>query len=75
MANESVPSLTANFDLIPFRPLINVGCLFDIITGVYVRGKYGESILNGGLGMLTGIAGIGNNFKTTIFWITNFLID
>lgn len=46
--------------------LFNIGCLMDIPTGTYYRGKYGESILNGGLGMLTGITGRGNNFKSTI---------
>jgi hypothetical protein len=48
------------------RPLLNIGALLDIPTGTYVQGKYGESILNGGLGILTGIVGIGNNFKSTI---------
>jgi hypothetical protein len=48
------------------KPLINIGALLDIPTGTYVTGKYGESILNGGLGILTGIVGIGNNFKSTL---------
>jgi hypothetical protein len=48
------------------KPLINIGCLFDVSTGSYEFGKYGECILNGGLGILTGIVGIGNNYKTTI---------
>ena len=48
------------------KPLINIGALLDIPTGTYVFGKYGESILNGGLGVLTGIVGIGNNFKSTL---------
>ena len=46
--------------------LINIGALFDIPTGTYISGKYGESILNGGLGSITSIVGIGNNFKTTV---------
>lgn len=46
--------------------LINIGCMMDIPTGGYITGKYGESILNGGLGMLTGITGIGNSFKSTV---------
>lgn len=56
----------------PFTPapsvkvMINVGALFDITTGTYITGKHGESILNGGLAALTGVVGIGNNFKTTI---------
>lgn len=48
------------------KPLINIGALLDIPTGTYVLGKYNESILNGGLGILTGIVGIGNNFKSTL---------
>lgn len=46
--------------------LINIGALLDIPTGFYLTGKYGESILNGGLGALTGVVAIGNNFKSTI---------
>ena len=46
--------------------MFNIGALLDIPTGYYLTGKHGESILNGGLGMLTGITGIGNNFKSTI---------
>jgi len=55
-----------------FRPspsvkiLINIGSLLDIPTGSYLKGKYGESILNGGLGSMTAIVGIGNNFKSTL---------
>lgn len=46
--------------------LFNIGAGFDIPTGEYVRGIHGESLLLGGLGMVTGIAGIGNNFKSTL---------
>jgi len=48
------------------KPMINIGALLDIPTGDYEFGIHGESILNGGLGNITGIAGIGNNFKSTI---------
>lgn len=48
------------------KPHINVGSLYDIPTGSYFFGLYGESILNGGLGTLTGIVGIGNNYKSTV---------
>lgn len=50
----------------PHRILINVGSLMDIPTGKYVRGQKGENLLNGGLGLLTGIAGTGNTFKSTL---------
>jgi hypothetical protein len=46
--------------------MINVGALMDIPTGKYLKGKHGEMILNGGLGFLTGVVGIGNNFKSTV---------
>ncbi len=46
--------------------MINIGALLDIPTGTYVKGLHGESILNGGLGILTGVVGIGNNFKSTM---------
>lgn len=50
----------------PFKIMYNVGCLMDIPTGIYIKGKHGEHILNGGLGVLTAIAGKGNTFKSTI---------
>ena len=46
-----------------FKIMYNVGCLLDIPTGTYIKGAHGESILNGGLGVLTAIAGRGNTFK------------
>lgn len=47
------------------KVMINVGALLDIPTGTFIEGKHGEMILNGGLGFLTGVVGIGNNFKST----------
>lgn len=47
------------------KPMINVGSLLDIPTGRFLTGEHGESILNGGLGYLTGVTGIGNQFKST----------
>lgn len=46
--------------------LINIGALMDIPTGFFVKGIYGETIILGGLGNLTGMTGIGNSFKSTI---------
>lgn len=45
--------------------MINVGAGLDIPTGSFLPGKYGEHMLNGGLGIVTGMTGKGNNFKTT----------
>lgn len=51
---------------LPVKPSINIGALFDIPTGMYVKGLHGEHILNGGLANITGVVGIGNNFKSTL---------
>ena len=60
-------ALQAGFEPAPMvKILLNIGALLDIPTGTYVTGRYGESILNGGLAALTGIVGIGNNFKSTV---------
>ena len=48
------------------RPLLNTGCLMDIPTGTYHTGVHGESILNGGHAVLTGIGGRGNTYKSTV---------
>jgi len=48
------------------KVMYNVGALLDIPTGSYVKGVHGESILNGGLGVLTAVAGRGNTYKSTI---------
>lgn len=48
------------------KAMINIGALMDVPTGIWQTGIHGEQILNGGLGSLTGIVGIGNNFKSTI---------
>ena len=51
----------------PFlRPALNIGCGFDILTGQYYTGKFGESLLSGGVSHLTGIVGRGNMFKTAL---------
>lgn len=59
-------------DLIPqfkqapnIKVMINLGACLDIPTGTFVLGTRGETVLNGGLGTLTGVVGIGNNFKST----------
>ena len=45
--------------------LINIGSLFDIPTGSFITGARGENIINGGLGLVTGVVGGGNNFKSS----------
>lgn len=49
-----------------YRPYLNIGGMFDIPTGKYKLGKHGESILDGGLGPLTGLTSRPNNFKTAL---------
>lgn len=46
--------------------MINIGALLDVPTAAIVRGRKGESIFNGGLGNATGVAGAGNNFKSSL---------
>ena len=48
------------------HPMLNIGCLQDIPTGKYLRGKHGESILLGGMAYVEGIAGRGNQGKSTL---------
>lgn len=50
----------------PYKILYNVGSLLDIPTGSYIRGEKGENILNGGLSIMTSVAGKPNTYKTTI---------
>ena len=60
-------SLRPNFVAAPStKIMINIGALLDIPTGTYMLGSHGESLLNGGLGLLTSVVGIGNNFKSTM---------
>jgi len=49
----------------PVRAYINVGCRVDIATGNVITGRYGESIINGGIGAVTATVGMGNCFKST----------
>lgn len=66
MSNADNP-LLALFQTAPdVRPFLNVGCLLDVPTGVYYRGKKGNSLLNGGLLKINGIGGRGNMYKSTI---------
>jgi len=48
------------------KSLFNIGACFDIPTGYWVKGRYGEWILMGGLGPMTAIVGPGNMFKSTM---------
>jgi len=48
------------------KVLINIGALMDIPTCNIVTGSRGESIVNGGLGAITGVVGAGNNYKSTL---------
>lgn len=46
--------------------LIPIGATLDIPTGEFIKGENGQWYLNGGLGSLTAVVGIGNNFKSTL---------
>lgn len=56
---EHIPSAPA------VRPSFNVGCLLDLQTGDYHTGRYGESIVNGGLLPFTGVGGKPNSYKSS----------
>ena len=56
------PSVTASPEL---RVRLNVGMLADLPTGTYHKNPDGRYILNGGLHVTTGIAGLPNTFKST----------
>lgn len=59
--------LSPDIELAPaVKLLLNIGGGLDIVTGNWSTGKYGESILNGGLGFITGQVGPGNAFKSTL---------
>lgn len=62
----SISLLAPNLAKAPnVKVMINIGALLDIPTGTFIEGRHGEMILNAGLGFLTGVVGIGNNFKST----------
>lgn len=46
--------------------MLNLGAGMDIPTGTFLPGKYGEYMLNGGLGIVTGVTGKANNFKSML---------
>jgi hypothetical protein len=48
------------------KVMINIGAGLDIPTGVWLKGKYGENLLKGGVPGFFGISGKANNFKSTI---------
>ena len=48
------------------RIRLNVGMMMDIPTGDYIRNPDGRWVLNGGLQVTTGVAGLPNTFKTTL---------
>lgn len=55
-----------NKRIIGIKPRINVGGKLDHYNGSWYIGKYGESILNGGLSLFTAVAGRQNLGKTSL---------
>ena len=57
-------------DLFPKAPdvrtCLNVGSFFDILSGTPIKGKWGNTLINGGLWPTDGIVGPNNSFKSTI---------
>lgn len=56
------------------KVMVNIGALMDIPNGRYMKGKNGEMVLNGGLAFLTGVVGIGNNFKSTVMHYMSIML-
>lgn len=50
----------------PFYPMPNTGTIMDISAGHWVDGVHGQSILNGGLALFSGIGALPNMFKSTL---------
>lgn len=68
-AKKEIPSFDLSSGIeerVKPRLWMNVGCLFDIVTGHITIGKKGETIINGGFGPIMAICGSGNIFKSTI---------
>ena len=66
-ARIPMPNPNDFFTKVPkLRPTMNIGCLFDIPTGTYYRGKHGESILNAGYSHVIGVCGRANTYKSTV---------
>lgn len=64
---QNVPAFNSNFEAAPnVKVMINIGACMDIPTGTAMRGFHGEMIMNAGMGNLTGVVGVGNNFKSTV---------
>ena len=59
-------NIGADYAITFTKPLTNVGALFDVPTGNFIKGPKGEYILNGGISNITGIVGKPNNFKSSI---------
>lgn len=59
-----------------YFPRLNVGCIFDILSGRWVEGPNGESILTGGLAVFTGSGGPPNHFKSALAdWFTETVME
>lgn len=54
------------------RLKFNVGAGFDVMSGSYLEGRYGQQVLNGGHAVVTGITGKGNTFKSTLMRFLSF---
>lgn len=54
-------------EVIPeYRVRYNIGAMFDIYSSDPIKGKWGNTLLNGGLWYTTGVVGPNNSFKSTV---------
>lgn len=58
-----------------FSPSLNIGCLHDIPTGIYLKGIHGENLLSGGMSNINAMCGRGNMYKTAflLYWMLSIL--
>nr|DAT15818.1 MAG TPA: AAA domain protein [Caudoviricetes sp.] len=67
MAGIMMPSIRGVVEEAPsIRPKYNVGGMFDLPAGDAVVGKWGNTFINGGLSLSTGIVGPNNSYKSTL---------
>ena len=49
-----------------YRICLNVGSIFDMLSCIPIKGKWGNTIMNGGLWNTTSVVGPNNSFKSTL---------
>ena len=64
MKNFTLPGMELPESTTPV--CLSIGPLFDLLHAEFLKGKYGETIVNGGLPPFTAVIGSVNNYKTML---------